>query len=289
MRQYLDALRTILDSGIDRPNRTGVPSRAVVAVPLRFKMAEGFPAVTTKQLYWKKVAAELLFFLKGSQDIHELQGLGGDGLWEGDAFSPKWAPKANFPGDMGRVYGVQWRRWRKFTEPVFDSDGELTKQSETKSIDQIANLIQTIRENPNDRRMIVSAWNPGELDQMCLPPCHAFFQCFMFNDRLTLVMYQRSCDMFLGEPFNIASYAMLLHMLAQVTDTIPDELVIILGDAHIYHNHFEAVAELLKREPLPLPKLWLNPEVKDIDNFKMEDIKLMNYKHHPPIKAKLNT
>lgn len=269
----------IMTQGVDRPNRTGVLSRALFSLQFRHNMADGFPALTTKKLFFKKVRAELVFFLSGSQDIANLQKLGGRGLWEDDTFNPKWVPKAKFSGDMGRIYGVQWRRWIK----------NIPGQLATGEIDQIANLIKTIKENPNDRRMIVSAWNPGELDQVCLPPCHAFFQCFVADGKLSLGMYQRSCDMFLGVPFNIASYALLLSMLAQVCDLYPGELIVTLGDAHIYHNHFEAVTEQLGRKPYDLPTLWLNPEVKDIDSFKMEDTELIDYKHHLPIKAKLNT
>jgi len=191
-------------------------------------------------------------------------------IWAANANADYWKPKAKFEGDLGRVYGVQWRKW---------------KNPEGKEIDQLANAIKLIKENPTSRRIIVSAWNPGELNQMALPPCHAFFQFFVADGKLSLQMYQRSCDMFLGVPFNIASYSLLLHMMAQVTNLKAGEFVHTLGDAHIYHNHFEQVKEQLARKPFPLPKLWLNPEIRNIDDFKMEDIKLENYESHPPIKA----
>jgi len=270
-----------MDEGADKQNRTGIDSRAIFGVPLRFKMADGFPAMTTKKLAFEAVKAELIWFLSGSQDVKELQKLGCH-IWDANAESDYWKPKAKFEGDLGRVYGVQWRSWKS---PYTDVP-----------IDQIANVIKKLKENPNDRRMIVSAWNPAELDMMALPPCHLLFQFFCVppshkateeQDKklLSLLMYQRSCDMFLGVPFNIASYSLLLHMVAQVTGLEANECILTLADTHIYLNHFEQVKEQLSREPLPLPKLWLNPEIKNIDDFKMEDIKLIDYKYHPPIKA----
>ena len=270
MKQYLDALKQVLDEGIDRPDRTGVGSRAVFGVKMRFNMEDGFPAVTTKKLAFKSMKAELLWFLKGSNDVKELQALGSH-IWDANAGADYWKPKAKFDGDLGRVYGVQWRKWKS---PYSDEP-----------IDQIANVIKKLKENPHDRRIIVSAWNPGELDQMALPPCHLLFHFFSVNGKLSLLMYQRSCDMFLGVPFNIASYSLLLHMVAQVTGLKSWEFVHILGDAHIYMNHFDQVKEQLDRKPTDLPKLWLNPEIKDIDDFKMEDIKLIDYNPQDSIKA----
>jgi len=270
MKQYLDALQHILDHGVDRPDRTGVGSRAVFGMQMRYDMADGFPAVTTKKLAFKAVKAELLWLLSGSSDVKELQKLGCN-IWNENAEAPYWKPKARFEGDLGRVYGVQWRSWNT--------------GSQDKTIDQIAHAIQTIKTNPHDRRIIVSAWNPGELDQMALPPCHAFFQFFVVNNTLSLQMYQRSCDMFLGVPFNIASYSLLLHMVAQVTGLRPGEFIHTLGDAHIYQNHLEQAKTQLERTPLPSPQLWLNPEVTHIDNFTMDDIKLVGYTHHDPISA----
>lgn len=282
MKSYLDLLDRIMIQGVDRPDkRTGVPTRALFALTLRHDMNLGFPALTTKKLLFSKVKAELLFFLSGSQDINDLQRLGGKGLWEKDTFSPTWLPKASFLGDMGRIYGVQWRRWRK----IIDKGHWIGIEG----VDQIKELVDTLKTNPYSRRLIVSAWNAGEIDEACLPPCHAFFQCFVAEGKLSLGMYQRSCDMFLGVPFNIASYGLLLSMIAQVCDLGVGELIITFGDTHVYHNHFGAVYEQLSRKPLPPPKLHLNPDIKDIDYFRIEDIELVDYNHHPPIKAELNT
>lgn len=269
MKQYLSALNKIMEEGVDKPNRTGIDARTLFIVPLKFKMTDGFPAVTTKKLAFNSVKAELLWFLSGSSDVKELQRLGCR-IWDANAEAEYWKPKARFEGDLGRVYGTQWRSW-------VAPDGN--------KIDQLAEAIKKIKKDPNDRRIIVSAWNPGELDQMALPPCHVFYQFFVSGKKLSLSMYQRSCDMFLGVPFNIASYALLLNMVAQVTDKVPDELVLILADAHIYHNHFDQVKEQLSRKPYNLPKLKLNPDVKNIDDFNMEDIGLIDYKSHPAIKA----
>ncbi len=277
MRQYLDTLKEILEKGVDRPNRTGIDSRALFVKPLRFDLTQGlFPAVTTKRLAFNQVKAELLWFIKGSRDVKDLRALGCH-IWDENADAPYWKPKATFEGDVGRVYGVQWRKWQK---PILDGENLVLKPH-----DQLADLIARLKKDPNDRRLIVTAWNPGELDQMALPPCHMFFQCFVANNMLSLCMYQRSCDMFLGVPFNIASYALLTRMLAQVAGLKPGELILILADAHIYHNHFDQVREQLTREHYSLPTLWLNPEVKDIDSFLMDDIRLENYQYHPAIKA----
>lgn len=269
MKQYLGALKYILDHGDDRMDRTHVGTRAVFGQTLRFNMSDGFPALTTKKLAFNALKAELLWFLKGSSDVGELQKLGCR-IWDENATASYWLPKARFPGDVGRIYGVQWRSWQA-------PDG--------RSIDQLKEVIERIKTNPSDRRLIVLAWNPGELDEMALPPCHALFQFFVTKNKLSLMMYQRSCDMFLGVPFNIASYSLLLHMVSQVTGLEPHEFVHVLADVHIYRNHFDQVKEQLKREPYQLPKLWLNPAVKDIDAFTMDDIKLVDYQCHPPIKA----
>ena len=279
MKQYLDALRHILENGADRKDRTGIGTRAVFGMQMRYNMDKGFPAVTTKKLAWNSVVSELLWFIEGSNDerrlseiLHSTRNSSKKTIWTANAFSDYWKPKARFEGDLGRIYGVQWRKWRA-------PDG--------KEIDQLANAIRMIKENPTSRRIIVTAWNPGELEQMALPPCHAFFQFFVVNNKLSLQMYQRSCDIFLGVPFNIASYSLLLNIVAQVTGLKPGDFVHTLGDAHIYHNHFAQVKEQLTRAPLPLPKLWLNSEIKNIDDFKKEDIKLENYEYHPPIKAEM--
>jgi len=260
-----------MNEGIDRVGRNG-STRALFAIQLRFNMNDGFPAVTTKTLAFKAVKSELLWFIEGSNDDNRLKELNGSekSIWTANAESDYWKPKATFPGDLGRIYGVQWRNWQ-------GPNGKV--------VDQLAEVIEKIKKTPGDRRLIVSAWNPGELDQMALPPCHMFFQFFVADGKLSLHMTQRSCDMFLGVPFNIASYALLLHMIAQVTELEPHECVLTLNDAHIYHEHFDAVKEQLTREPMKLPTLWLNKGVLDIDSFTMNDIKLENYEHHPSIKA----
>ena len=277
MQQYLDALQFVLDNGIDRKDRTGIGTRAVFGMQMRYNMQNGFPVVTTKKIAWKSVVSELLWFIEGSGDerrlaeiLHGTRDATKSTIWTANAEADYWKPKAKFKGDLGKVYGVQWRKW---------------KSPNGKEIDQLANAINLIKTNPTSRRIIVNAWNAGELEQMALPPCHVFFQFFVADNKLSLQMYQRSCDMFLGVPFNIASYSLLLHMVAQATGLQSGDFVHTLGDAHIYHNHFEQVKEQLARKPFPLPKLWLNPEVKNIDDFKMKDIKLENYESHPAIKA----
>lgn len=274
MKQYNNLLKKVLEEGADRETRNG-KTRALFGLQMRFNMADGFPAVTTKKLAFKAVKSELLWFIEGSNDDNRLKELNSSErtIWTDNAEAPYWAPKAKFPGDLGRVYGVQWRKWQ-------GPNGKV--------VDQLAEVIEKIKTNPTDRRLIVSAWNPGELDQMALPPCHMFFQFFVANGKLSLLMHQRSCDMFLGVPFNIASYSLLLAMVAQVTNLVPHEFVHSLGDAHIYHDHLDAVKEQLSREPLALCSLKLNPSVKNINDFKMEDIELENYQSHPPIKAKMS-
>ncbi|OGC89012.1 thymidylate synthase, partial [Candidatus Adlerbacteria bacterium RIFCSPHIGHO2_02_FULL_54_18] len=254
MKIYNDVLRKIMNEGVDRVGRNAT-TRALFAIQMRFKMSEGFPAVTTKKLAFKAVKSELLWFLEGSSDDNRLKELNGSErtIWTDNAEAPYWKPKAKFDGDLGRIYGVQWRKWRSV-------DGRI--------VDQIKDAVEKIKKSPSDRRIIVTAWNPGEIDQMGLPPCHMLFQFFVANGKLSLHMVQRSCDMFLGVPFNIASYSLLLHMMAQVTDTVADECVLTLNDAHIYHEHFDAVKEQLSREPIRLCSISLTTEVKDIDGFK---------------------
>jgi thymidylate synthase len=278
MKQYLDILENIYKNGVDREGRNGV-TRAQFAKQFRHDLADGFPALTTKKLFFPLVKGELLWFLEGphrdgrASDERFKEIIGRDStIWTDNAEADYWQPKAEFEGDVGRIYGVQWRSWR-------------TPGGET--IDQLQNVIDRIHDNPNSRRHIVTAWNPGEIDDMALPPCHILFQFFVAEDRLHLHMYQRSCDMFLGVPFNIASYALLLSMIAQVTDLEPGEVIITLGDAHIYKIHYEQVGKQLTREPKSLPELWLNPDINDIDDFSMKDIELKNYDHHPAIKAKM--
>lgn len=278
MRNYNGLLREIMVSGTDRKGRNGW-TRGLFTRELRFKMSDGFPVTTTKKFAFRTMATELLFFMSGSSDNRVLQRLGCE-IWTANANSDYWKPKAKFEGDLGRVYGVQWRHWRK-------PDGT--------TVDQLGQIIERIKTDPNDRRLIVTAWNPGELEEMALPPCHMIFQFFVTNGTLSLHMFQRSCDTFLGVPFNIASYALLLHLVSQMTGLIPDELILTLGDVHIYHEHFDAVEEQLRREPYPLPKLWLDPDIQSLDGLKMdrfqkpEDVtaivRLENYQSHPAIKA----
>jgi thymidylate synthase len=277
MEQYLNALKKILDKGVGKKDRTGTGTKALFGMQLRFNMKGGFPAVTTKKLPWKSVVSELLWFIEGSSDerrlaeiLHNSRDKDKKTIWAANAQADYWKPKSRFDGDLGRIYGVQWRKW---------------KTPKGMEIDQLADAIKLIKEEPYSRRMIVTAWNPGELDKMALPPCHAFFQFFVADNKLSLQMYQRSCDMFLGVPFNIASYSLLLNMVAQVTGLEAYEFVHTLGDCHIYNNHVPQVKEQLARKPLPLPQLRLNPSIKSIDGFKMEDIELLNYQHHPAIKA----
>lgn len=271
MKQYLKTLQHVLDTGTNRSERTGVGTRAIFGVQQRYDLSKGFPAVTTKKLAFKQVTAELLWFLTGSSDNKELNKLGCH-IWDANANADYWKPKAKFEGDLGRVYGVQWRSWMK-------PNGE--------TLDQLSEVIEKIKTKPTDRRLIVSAWNPGEIDQMALPPCHILFQFFVDNGKLSLQMYQRSNDMFLGVPFNIASYSLLLSMVAQVTNLQVGEFIHVMGDTHIYLNHLDQVKEQLSRKPYKLPKLWLNPKVKNIDEFTMDDIKLIDYKSHPTIKAEM--
>jgi len=205
MKQYIDALKHVLEKGVDKEDRTGTGTKAVFGMQMRFNMNNGFPAVTTKKLAFNSMKAELLWFIKGSSDVKELQKMGCH-IWDANAEASYWKPKAKFDGDLGRIYGVQWRKW---------------KTPEGKEIDQLAEAIKLIKENPFNRRIIVNSWNPGEIEQMALPPCHTFFQFFVADNKLSLQMYQRSCDMFLGVPFNIASYSLLLHIVAQVTNCSP--------------------------------------------------------------------
>ncbi|XKT75351.1 MAG: thymidylate synthase [Patescibacteria group bacterium UBA2103] len=277
MKKYLNLLEDVLENGVDREGRNGT-TRAVFARQARFNLEEGFPAVTTKKLAWKAVVSELLWFIEGSGDDNRLKEILGKDktIWTANAGADYWKPKAKFEGDLGRIYGVQWRSWQK-------PNGE--------TVDQLAEVIERIKNDPYDRRLIVSAWNPGELDQMALPPCHMFYQFFVTPgedgkpEKLSMHMVQRSCDLFLGVPFNIASYALLLSMVAQVTGLKPYELVMSFNDLHIYENHMDAVKEQLKRDPLPLPELKLNPNITNIDDFTMDDIELVNYESHGIIKA----
>jgi thymidylate synthase len=272
MKQYHDLLEDILNNGEVKDDRTGVGTISVFGRQLRFDLTAGFPAVTTKKLAWKSVVSELLWFIEGSGDerrlaeiLHGSRDIERSTIWTGNAQAAYWKPKARYDGDLGRVYGVQWRDWR--------------------GVDQLSNLIEGIKKDPNGRRHILTAWNVDELDQMALPPCHVLAQFYVSNGKLSCHMYQRSVDVFLGLPFNIASYALLTHMIAQVCDLKVGELVISTGDTHIYSNHIEQVKEQLSREEYPLPALFLNPEIKSIDKFSMDDILLFDYQSHGTIKA----
>jgi len=317
MKTYLDALEFVLKNSKVRDDRTGVGTIGVFGMQQRYDLSKGFPAVTTKKLAFKACLGELLWFLEGSGDERRLAEIthgtseGKTTIWTPNALAPYWIPKAKYQGDLGRVYGVQWR----------DFNGT----------DQLLTLIEGIKKDPYGRRHIITAWNPAELDQMALPPCHCFAQFYVspltqdeinstymtyrntvedktvldaqwegkqktietlleYNlptNKLSCQMYQRSCDMFLGVPFNIASYSLLTHILAQVCGLGVGEFVHVLGDAHIYSDHVEQVKEQLSREPLPLPTLWINPDVHDIDKFTMEDFRLDGYNCHPPIKANM--
>jgi thymidylate synthase len=283
---YLDALREILDQGEDRPDRTGVGTKSIFGLQMRFDLAEGFPAITTKKLAWKACVSELLWFIEGSGDENRLKEiLHGDRysekktIWSDNAQAEYWVKRRlqRHPGDLGRVYGVQWRRWRK---PLIRINKVVLQNH-----DQLLELIDGIKTDPYSRRHIISAWNPGELDMMALPPCHMMAQFYVNNGKLSCQMYQRSADMFLGIPFNIASYALFTHMLAQVCNLEAGELIICVGDAHIYQNHIEQVREQLTRTPFAMPVLKLNPDVKVITDFAMEDVVLENYQSHEAISA----
>lgn len=260
MRTYLDLLQHVLDKGVDRGDRTGTGTRSVFGYQMRFNLEEGFPVLTTKKLHLRSIIHELLWFLKGDTNIAYLKE-NGVSIWD------EWADEN---GDLGPVYGYQWRSW-----PAPDG----------RHIDQIANLLKMLHGNPNSRRLIVSAWNPALVDEMALPPCHCLFQFYVADGKLSCQLYQRSADIFLGVPFNIASYALLTMMIAQVTGLKPGEFVHTLGDAHIYANHFDQAREQLTRTPKKLPQMWINPDVKDLFAFRFEDFKLEGYEADPTIKA----
>lgn len=295
MKQYHELLTDILENGEQREDRTGVGTLSVFGRQLRFNLQEGFPAITTKKLAWKACKGELLWFLEGSGDerrlaeiTHGTRDSEKKTIWTQNAQAPYWQSRSEFDGDLGRVYSVQWRSWRSYSDKkVFSED--LTEPvrvaSDRIEIDQVAGLVEGLKQDPYGRRHILSAWNVGELDQMALPPCHVMSQYYVSDGKLSCHMYQRSVDVFLGLPFNIASYALLTHMLAQVSNLVPHELVISTGDTHIYTNHLDQVKEQLQRTEYPLPTLWLNPDVKSIDSFTMDDIQLNNYQSHDSIKA----
>ena len=260
MKQYLDLLRYVMDNGVMKSDRTGTGTKSVFGYQMRFNLSDGFPLLTTKKLHLKSIIYELLWFLKGDTNVKYLQD-NGVRIWN------EWA---DADGNLGPIYGKQWRAWRDYNGGT---------------IDQLSEAVETIRTNPDSRRIIVSAWNVADLPEMHLPPCHAFYQFYVADGRLSLQLYQRSADIFLGVPFNIASYALLLMMVAQVTGLEAGDFVHTLGDAHIYTNHFEQVREQLSREPRQLPVMRINPEVKSLFDFKYEDFTLENYNPHPHIKG----
>lgn len=298
MKQYLDLLQDVLDNGQQQTDRTGTGTISVFGRQQRYNLQQGFPAVTTKQLAWKSVVSELLWFIEGSGDerrlaelLHDTRDEDKKTIWTDNATAPYWVPKAKFTGDLGRVYGVQWRHWRKYSEQKDMGPAHLggtRVATDRYEVDQLLNLINGIQQDPHGRRHIITAWNPGELDAQALPPCHILAQFYVAGNRLSCQMYQRSCDMFLGVPFNIASYSLLMAMIAQVCDLDVGEFVHVLGDAHIYLNHIEQVKEQLRREPLPAPRLWLNPEIRDITKFTMADIKLIDYHSLSKINAEMS-
>ncbi len=261
MRQYLDLLAHILDQGVEKHDRTGTGTRSVFGAQLRFDLAQGFPLLTTKKLHTRSIVHELLWFLAGDTNARTLQA-NGVSIWN------EWADPET--GELGPVYGRQWRSWQA-------PDG--------RTIDQISSLVDQIRRNPDSRRLIVSAWNPADIDQMALPPCHCLFQFYVAQGRLSCQLYQRSADVFLGVPFNIASYALLTHMLAQVTDLVPGDFIHTFGDVHLYTNHVDQARLQLTRQPRDLPRLTLNPRVRSIFDFRFEDVGFESYDPHPAIKA----
>ncbi|ALA16352.1 MULTISPECIES: thymidylate synthase [Chelatococcus] len=260
MRAYLDLLRRVLDEGVRKSDRTGTGTLSVFGHQMRFDLAEGFPLVTTKKLHLRSIVHELLWFLKGDTNVRYLQE-NKVSIWD------EWADEN---GDLGPVYGKQWRAWE-------GADG--------RTVDQIAWVVDEIRRNPDSRRLVVSAWNPAEIDRMALAPCHCLFQFHVADGRLSCQLYQRSADVFLGVPFNIASYALLTQMMAQVTGLVPGDFVHSFGDAHLYLNHLDQARQQLSREPRPLPRLVLNPAVRSIFDFTFEDIVIEDYDPHPAIKA----
>jgi len=263
MKQYLELLDHVLKHGIEKHDRTGTRTISVFGYQMRFDLEEGFPVLTTKKLHLKSIIHELLWFISGDTNIKYLQD-NGVRIWN------EWA---DADGNLGPVYGYQWRSW-----PAADG----------RKIDQLTEVINNIKKSPDSRRLIVSAWNVGEIHKMALPPCHVLFQFYVAGGRLSCQLYQRSCDIFLGVPFNIASYSMLTMMIARVTGLVPGEFIHTLGDAHIYLNHIDQVRLQLTREPYPLPRMEINPSVKDITGFRFEDFKLTDYVAHPAIKGEIS-
>jgi thymidylate synthase len=277
MKQYQEALKQILENGKNKSDRTGVGTRSVFGMQMRFNLQEGFPATTTKKLAWRAVVSELLWFLEGSGDerrlaeiLHGTRDSSKKTIWTANAEADYWKPNARFEGDLGRVYGVQWRQWSNYLAYHFD---------------QVQLLIDGLKKDPSSRRHIISAWNPGELDQMALPPCHVMSQFDVTDGKLSCQMYQRSCDMFLGVPFNIASYSLLTHIIARECGFEVGEFVWVGGDCHIYNNHFDAVNEQLSRTEKTLPTLKFDQ--KKIADYVVDDFVLENYNPDPAIKAEM--
>jgi len=304
-KAYLNLLHRVLTNGESRNDRTGVGTVSLFGEQIRCDLSKEFPLLTTKKMAWKSIVGELLWFLRGSSDERELAEIthgtrdGVTTIWTPNALAPYWKSTAAFEGDLGRIYGVQWRKWKGYDVASYSDFlihyGEekpattyLGAKVTVTEYDQIKSIIDTIKNNPTDRRMVLTAFNVAEIDKMALPPCHMFAQFYVSNDkRLSCQVYIRSNDLFLGLPFNIASYALLVHMLAQVTSTTPGDLVITIGDAHIYKNHVVQVKEQLTRTPLNPPQLVLDERVNDIDLFNMDSFKLVNYESHGPITGKM--
>jgi thymidylate synthase len=263
MQPYLDLMARVLEHGVDRPDRTGTGTRSIFGFQMRFDLQSGFPAVTTKKLHFKSIIHELLWMLAGDTNVHTLQE-NGVSIWD------EWA---GADGDLGPVYGAQWRSWS-------GPDGQ--------TVDQMAWVVEQIRRDPNSRRLVVSAWNPADIEQMALPPCHTLFQFYVAEGRLSCQLYQRSADIFLGLPYNISSYALLTMMIAQVAGLAPGEFVHTLGDAHLYSNHFEQARLQLARQPRPLPRMELNPERHSLFDFGYDDFRLIGYEPYPAIKAEVS-
>lgn len=298
MKQYLELVQDILQNGEVRDDRTGVGTRSVFSRQIRFDLAAGFPAITTKKLAWKAVVGELLWFLEGSSDERRLAEIthgsrdGATTIWTPNSLAPYWKEKAKYPGDLGRIYGVQWRNWQGKVSAYAETNNRSDNQPNVEVtitreiIDQIQELVKSLRTDPYSRRHVLTAWNPADLNDMALPPCHILSQFYVSKSKLlSCHMYQRSQDVYLGAPFNYASYALLTHMLAQITGLGVGELVVSTGDTHLYNNHIDQATELLQREPMKLPTLWLNPDVTSITKFTMDDIKLLNYESHGQLKA----
>ncbi len=276
MNNYLDLMRHVLTHGVDKTDRTGTGTRSVFGYQMRFDLQKGFPILTTKRVHFKSVAVELLWFLKGDTQVQYLKD-NGVSIWNEWATAEQCARFGRQEGDLGAVYGHQWRNFGATQKP----DGSYEKDG----FDQVSWLINEIKTNPDSRRLIISGWNPVEAGQVALPPCHTMFQFYVANGKLSCQLYQRSADIFLGVPFNIASYALLTHLIAQVTGLEVGEFVWTGGDSHLYSNHFEQTHLQLEREPLPLPTLKINPNITDIFAFEYADLELVDYHHHPAIKA----